>query len=77
MKKVFVEVNVKFSSDGQMTPESFVWENGVNYEIDRVYECKNAASMKVGGRGVRYSCRVMGKEIYLFLEDGRWFMEGK
>ena len=38
---------------------------------------KKAASMKVGGHGLRYRCRVSGKEVYMFLEEGRWFMEGK
>jgi len=77
MKKVFVEVSVNFSTDGELTPKSFVWEDGRTYEIDRVYDHKKAASMKVGGQGTRYNCRVMGKDVYIFLEDGRWFMEGK
>lgn len=77
MRKVFVEVNAVFSPDGELTPQSFVWEDGVKYEIDRIYACKKAASLKVGGHGIRYRCRVMGKEVYLFLEESRWFMEGK
>ncbi len=77
MRKVFVEVNATFSADGELTPKAFVWEDGVRYNIDRVYGYKKAASLKAGGRGVRYSCRVMGKQVYLYLEDGRWFIEGK
>ncbi|MDX9871622.1 MAG: hypothetical protein RBT41_04270 [Clostridia bacterium] len=77
MKKVFVDVTAEFSREGSLLPRSFIWENGVKYEIDRVYECCKAASLKVGGQGLRYRCRVRGKEVYLFFEEGRWFMEGK
>lgn len=77
MKKVFVEVSAKYSQDGEITPKSFVWENGETYEIDKVFECQKAASLKVGGQGMRYKCRVMGKDTYIFFEDGRWFMECK
>jgi hypothetical protein len=77
MKKVFVHVNADFTKEGALQPLSFVWEDGARYEIDRVFEHKKSASLKVGGQGMRYRCRVQGKDIYLFLEDGRWFMEGK
>jgi hypothetical protein len=43
-----------------------------------VIENKRAASLKAGGQGQRFTCRVAGKEVYLYLEDGnKWFMEGK
>lgn len=77
MKKVFVHVTAEFSREGDLHPVSFIWEDGMRYEIERVFEHKKAASLKVGGQGIRYRCRVKGKEVYLFLEDGRWFMEGK
>lgn len=77
MKKVFIEVSATFSTEGELTPQSFVWEDGIRYEIDKVYNCKRSASLKVGGQGMRYSCRVKSRQVYLFLEEGRWFMEGK
>jgi hypothetical protein len=77
LKKVFVDVNAHFTKEGDLQPVSFVWEDGARYEIDRVFEHKKSASLKVGGQGVRYRCRVKGKDVYLFLEEGRWFMEGK
>ena len=51
-------------------------------------EVEKAASLKVGGMGLRYKVRltneeynVYGKTTYLFLEKGenpeRWFVEGK
>ena len=78
MRKVYIQVYAVFSSDGVLTPESFVWDDGKKYIIDKIIDKKKAASVKVGGHGIRYTCRVMGKTIYLFLEDGnKWFVEGK
>jgi hypothetical protein len=77
MRKVYVQVTADFTPDGSLVPRSFVWEDGRTFPVDRVFECKKAVSLKVGGQGLRYRCRVSGREAYLFYEDGRWFMEGK
>jgi hypothetical protein len=76
-KKVFVEVKADFTADGEILPRSFKWEDGHSYDIDRIINICPGASLKVGGQGVKYTCRIMGKEVPLFLEDNRWFMEGK
>ena len=36
MKKVYVKVNVDFDSDGNMVPKRIIWEDGTDYEIDRI-----------------------------------------
>jgi len=77
MRKVFVQLNAVFSLDGELTPQSFIWEDGTCYVIDRVYEHKMSASLKVGGHGMRYRYRVMEKDVFIFFEEGRWFMEAK
>ncbi len=77
MRKVFVETLVKCSAEGQQVPLEIVWEDGRSFSIDKITEIKKAASLKVGGQGLRYTCRVHGKETYLFLEEDRWFMEGR
>ena len=77
MRKVFVETITKYTVDGQLIPLSVTWENGYRYDVDRVLEVKQAASLKVGGCGIRYKCRIQGKETYLFLENGKWFVEAK
>ena len=38
MKKVFVNINAKFNTDGQITPVSFEWEDGRLFEIDRILD---------------------------------------
>jgi hypothetical protein len=77
-RKIFVEVIAKFDLEGNITPVSFVWEDGRTFEIDKVTDSRRAASLKAGGQGQRYTCMVQGKQTYLFMEfDNRWFIEGK
>jgi len=82
--KVYVAVNVDFTTDGRMLPRSLVWEDGARFEIDRVKDIKPAHAEKAGGQGDRYTIFVKGRESYLFFEHhpeyghkdiGRWFVE--
>lgn len=75
--KIYISVKAVFYPDGGFKPTSLVWEDGREYEIDRVTDIRRAASLKAGGTGIRYTCKVRGKEVYLFLEEDRWFMERK
>ena len=77
MKKVFVRVTADFTPEGEFAPQCFTWEDGRVYQVDKVFECKKAVSLKAGGQGLRYRCKVRDKEVYIFFENGRWFMEGK
>ena len=76
-RKVYVEVVAHFTPDGRVVPEAIVWEDDRRFEIDRVLAVQRAASLKVGGHGIRYACRILGRETYLYREDDRWFVEGK
>ncbi|MEI6132378.1 MAG: hypothetical protein WCQ41_06110 [Bacillota bacterium] len=75
MRKVFVDVTAKFTKDGCLEPIAFMWENGKKYEIDKILDIKKAASLKAGGHGIRYLCKVRGKEVVIFLDNGKWFVE--
>ncbi|HOQ36486.1 MAG TPA: hypothetical protein PK033_02210 [Acetivibrio sp.] len=75
MGKVFVDAIVQFTKEGEKIPLEIVWKDGKRFEVDRVLDIRKAASLKAGGRGIRYKCRVRGKEIYLFLDDDKWFIE--
>lgn len=84
--KVYVEVTVSFDSEGRMLPKLLVWEDGRKYEIDRVTDIRQAAAMKAGGQGDRYTIIINGQQSYLFFERstnltgnviGRWFVERK
>lgn len=76
-EKRYVEVIARFDEDGGLTPLRVIWEDGVCYEIDRVLDRRRAASLKVGGIGMRYLVEIGGKRTYLFYEEPRWFVEGK
>ena len=76
-RKVYVEVTARFDVEGNITPLSVTWEDGMVYEIDRILDRRRAASLKAGGIGMRYTCRILGQQSYLYYEDPRWFVEGK
>ena len=79
VRKAYVEVLARFDTEGRITPLEIVWEDGARYAIDRVLDVRRAASLKAGGIGVRYTCRIGGNQTYLFYEDvyGKWFVEAK
>lgn len=77
MGKVYVEVVARFDIEGKLTPLEIVWEDGRRFEVDRVLDVRQAASLKAGGVGLRFLCRIRGRETYVFFEDPRWFVEGK
>ena len=77
MGKVIVEVIARFTKDGQKIPLTIIWENGKRYDIDKVTDICRAASLKAGGQGMRYRCRIGRRETYLWLEDDKWFVEGR
>jgi hypothetical protein len=76
-RKVFVKVNVDFDTQGQMQPLAVTWEDGRVFPVDRVTDTRKAVSLKAGGTGMRYTCIIKNKQVYLFYEEPRWFMEGK
>ena len=69
VRKAYVEVLARFDTEGRITPLEIVWEDGARYAIDRVLDVRRAASLKAGGIGVRYTCRIGGNQTYLFYED--------
>lgn len=76
-RKVYVAVVVRYNEAGEARPLSIEWEDGSVYEIDRVLDVRRAASLKVGGLGMRYTCRIGGRETYLFEDQNRWYVEAK
>ena len=74
-RKVYVDVFAVMKCDGTVLPRSFVWEDGERYTIDRVLHIVPAASLKVGGRGIRYTVKIGANERYIFRDDDRWFVE--
>ena len=75
--KKYVEVTAKFDVDGTVFPLEIQWEDGAKFEIDRILDVRRAASLKAGGTGIRYTCRIRGRGKYLWLEETRGFIEAK
>lgn len=73
--RINLQVNADFDLEGNIRPRAITWEDGRVFEIDRVLDTRRAASLKAGGVGMRYICRIRGKEVKLFNEEGHWFME--
>ena len=63
-KKVYVKVIIEQDSEGNIRPMSIVWTDGHTYEVDRLKQKCRAASLKVGGTGIRYTVMICGKETY-------------
>lgn len=76
-RKVYVEVVLKQDTDGKKYPLSIKWRDGEVYDVDRLCDVRMAASLRVGGCGLRYTVYVEGKQTYLFEEGNKWFVEAK
>jgi hypothetical protein len=76
-KKIYIKVIAEHDPNTGTKPLYVIWEDGRKFEIDRVLGINKAASLKAGGWGIRYTCRILGQERYLWEEEGKWFVEGK
>ncbi|WP_243136628.1 hypothetical protein [Acetobacterium paludosum] len=47
------------------------------FEIDQVLDMRPGVSLKAGGQGMRYLCRIMKKDDYIYYEEPKWFVESK
>ena len=72
-RKVYVEVTLKVSPEGEVRPLTITFEDGVKYEIDRLKQRCRAHATKVGGTGIV----INNHETYLFEDDGKWFVEAR
>ena len=85
-ERVYVDVKAAFNAAGNLMPLEIKWLDGKVFEIDKVTDIRQAAAMKAGGQGDRYTVCIRGKQSYLFFERsgelsgnnlGRWFVEAK
>ena len=76
-RKHYVEVLARTDEDGFITPVAITWDDGRTFPVDRVLDRRQAASLKVGGTGLRYLVRIGHATTYLFYENPRWFVEEK
>ena len=86
--KAYVGVTASFDAEGRMFPREIKWEDGTIYEIDKILDIRQAAALKAGSGGDRFTVSIAGKKTFLFFERtaefcahedspivGRWFVE--
>ena len=75
--KHYVKVRADHLPDGTIHPLLFRDEDvgGEACRIDQVLEVREAPSLKAGGQGVRYTCRVGERRIMLYHDGDYWFIE--
>lgn len=71
----FIGVLAFHNPDGSIKPLRIKWHDGREYMVDRVIDVRQAAALKTGGCGMRYTVQIMGKQVYLFDEEGKWFID--
>jgi len=75
--KKYIDMVVRYYTDGTITPLAIWWDDGVIFQIDKIIDVRPCASLKAGGAGIRYTCMIQGHEKYIWLEENRWFVEAK
>ena len=75
MGKIFVKISADHDINGVVIPTVLHWPDGRRWPIEKVFDVRMAASLKAGGQGLRYTCRIANKQIYLFCDEGKWFIE--
>lgn len=71
----YIKVLALMDEFGNVSPKSIFWENGKEYQIDKINSIKNLASTKGGGVGIRYEVKIKGQTRFLFLYEYKWFVE--
>lgn len=75
--KIYVSVRADHLLNGHIRPLMFRAKDGPVVRIDRILDEREAPSLKAGGQGMRYTCRVGEKQLYLFHDDVYWFIEAE
>ena len=75
--KIYVSVRADHLLNGRIRPLMFRAKDGPVVRNDRILDEREAPSLKAGGQGMRYTCRVGEKQLYLFHDDVYWFIEAE
>lgn len=82
MKRVYFKVSAIFTSDGNIIPQSIIWQDGRRYEIARAVS-RGLQGTHTGDRELAYDCKigVQWRRIYLEAHYNqrvllcKWFVE--
>lgn len=76
-RRVYVRVILEIDEAGKVQPRRVFWEDGRVFEVERVLDVRYAAATRAGGQGMRYTCRILGRDTQIFEDEGRWFVEAR
>lgn len=79
MRKIYVDVEVRWNKDGSLIPLAVWWLQGIDewerYEIDQVLSGPILCAALTGGTARRYEVKIGRGRRFLYLDDNRWFLE--
>ena len=75
VKRIYVDMVVKYSPAGQITPVSFVWDDGREYDVGKIIRIVKGSSLKVFSSGFRFLCQKGNRRYYKYYDGERWYME--
>ena len=75
--RAYVRVLLEVDEGGGAKPMRIYWADGRCFDVDRLEDVRRAPASRTGGQGLRYTCRVHGRQVYLYEDGGRWFVEAK
>ncbi len=71
-----INVVAKQFSDGKELPRQVIWTDGRVFPIDKIDAAQEAARLKTGGIGTRFSCWIKGQQRSIcYQTQGQWFVE--
>ncbi len=74
-EKVYVTVNVDYTSEGIVVPRAIIRKDGRIEEIEDITGTFPLSEKDPGADGTCYICWVKGKRRLLNFSEGRWYEE--
>lgn len=73
--KIYVSVRADHLHDGKVIPRMFrLSADDPPIVIDKLLAVTKAGNTEAFSDGLRYICRVEGKEVHLYCSKGLWFI---
>ncbi len=78
MYKRYLDVEVRWTKEGNIIPTAIIWETAdgtERFEITKILSGPRSMASKAGGVGKRYEVQIGRSKRNLFLEKDKWFVE--
>ena len=75
MRRIYVNVVVRYDSEGKYTPLWIEWSNGKKYEIDIILSIETDKTLCHGVTGCRFHVRILDQERRLSFDGRRWYID--